>query len=50
MQEDIEDIYLTDAGPGVAMDDTAKRGGWCFYRNPLRSLTLLSLKVLSQKS
>ena len=35
------------------MDYTAKKAAsllWDFYRDPLRSLTLLSLNVLSQKS
>ena len=37
----------------TSVDDTAKRSGWPtlgLYRDPLRSLTLLSLNVLSQKS
>ena len=35
------------------MDDTAKKAAgllWDFYRDPLLSLTLLSLNILNQKS
>ena len=39
---------------GKAMDDTTKKEAaslrWEFYRDALRSLTLLSLNVLSQKT